>query len=214
MAAAIEAGPAKGKSELRLCLAGKFTVPIRDKRSKSKRIGRLLLSKAQSAVLAWLVEDDGLDEVTVADDDQAKKNFYAMAFQEWAEGNLEGTAQEIFDVTFAFGGQTRSWFSLRAPTQNDGIYVGICAFHIDTSNWNIYRMLKCGCSRPRSQAYFVTTEHIPHDTVELSRTNVRQDAGSGLGQFGSVQKTAHRGMAVLGAKRPFIRKQHPVTDEE
>jgi hypothetical protein len=44
-----------------------------------------------------LVEDDGLDEVTVADDDQAKKNFYARAFQEWAEGNVEGTAQEIFD---------------------------------------------------------------------------------------------------------------------
>jgi hypothetical protein len=44
-----------------------------------------------------LVEDDDLDEVTVADDDQAKKNFYARAFQEWAEGNVEGTAQEIFD---------------------------------------------------------------------------------------------------------------------
>jgi hypothetical protein len=44
-----------------------------------------------------LVEDDGLDEVTVADDDQAKKNFYARAFQEWAEGNVEVTAQEIFD---------------------------------------------------------------------------------------------------------------------
>jgi hypothetical protein len=38
-----------------------------------------------------------LDEVTVADDDQAKKNFYARAFQEWAEGNVEGTAEEIFD---------------------------------------------------------------------------------------------------------------------
>jgi hypothetical protein len=45
-----------------------------------------------------LVQDDGLDEVTIADDDQAKKNFYARAFQEWAEGNVEGTAQEIFDA--------------------------------------------------------------------------------------------------------------------
>ena len=44
-----------------------------------------------------LVQDDGLDEVTVADDDQARRNFYARAFQEWAEGNVEGTAQEIFD---------------------------------------------------------------------------------------------------------------------
>jgi hypothetical protein len=45
-----------------------------------------------------LVQDDGLDEVTVAHDDQAKKNFYARAFQEWAEGNVEGTAEEIFDA--------------------------------------------------------------------------------------------------------------------
>jgi hypothetical protein len=45
-----------------------------------------------------LVQDDGFDEVTVADDDQAKKDFYARAFQEWAEGNVEGTAQEIFDA--------------------------------------------------------------------------------------------------------------------
>ena len=45
-----------------------------------------------------LVQDDGLDEVTVTNDDQAKKDFYARAFQEWAEGNVEGTAQEIFDA--------------------------------------------------------------------------------------------------------------------
>jgi hypothetical protein len=53
-----------------------------------------------------LVQDDGLDEVTVADDDQAKRNFYARAFQEWAEGNVEGTAQEIFDgVTMLLDGE-------------------------------------------------------------------------------------------------------------
>ena len=45
-----------------------------------------------------LVQDDGLDEVTVTNDDQAKKDFYARAVQEWAEGNVEGTAQEIFDA--------------------------------------------------------------------------------------------------------------------
>ncbi len=44
-----------------------------------------------------LIQDDGLDEVTVAGNDQAEKDFYARAFQEWAEGNVEGTAQEIFD---------------------------------------------------------------------------------------------------------------------
>jgi hypothetical protein len=43
----------------------------------------------------------GLDEVTVANDDQAKKDFYARAFQEWAEGNIDGTAQEIFDAVTA-----------------------------------------------------------------------------------------------------------------
>jgi hypothetical protein len=48
-----------------------------------------------------LVQDDGLDEVTVANDDQAKKDFYARAFQEWAEGNIDGTAQEIFDAVTA-----------------------------------------------------------------------------------------------------------------
>jgi hypothetical protein len=53
-----------------------------------------------------LVQDDGLDEVSIADDDQAKKNFYARAFQEWAEGNVEGTAQEIFDaVTILLEGE-------------------------------------------------------------------------------------------------------------
>jgi hypothetical protein len=55
-----------------------------------------------------LIQDDGLDEVTVANDDQAKKDFYARAFQEWAEGNVEGTADEIFDaVTILLEG---GWF--------------------------------------------------------------------------------------------------------
>jgi hypothetical protein len=62
-----------------------------------------------------LVQDDGLDEVTVADDDQAKKEFYARAFQEWAEGNVEGTAQEIFDgVTMLIEAE---WFPSAALTQ-------------------------------------------------------------------------------------------------
>jgi hypothetical protein len=40
------------------------------------------------------------NEVKVADDYQAIKDFYARAFQEWALGNFEGTAFEIFeDVT-------------------------------------------------------------------------------------------------------------------
>ena len=47
-----------------------------------------------------LVLDKTTNEVTVAGNDQAMKDFYARAFQEWALGNLEGTAFEIFeDVT-------------------------------------------------------------------------------------------------------------------
>jgi hypothetical protein len=37
------------------------------------------------------------DTVTVVRDEQAFKNFYARAFDEWAGGNIVGTAREIFD---------------------------------------------------------------------------------------------------------------------
>ena len=37
------------------------------------------------------------DTVTVVGDVQASKNFYARAFDEWAGGNIVGTAREIFD---------------------------------------------------------------------------------------------------------------------
>jgi len=37
------------------------------------------------------------DTVTVVGDAQASKNFYARAFDEWAGGNIVGTAREIFD---------------------------------------------------------------------------------------------------------------------
>jgi|GraSoiStandDraft_43_1057313.scaffolds.fasta_scaffold670911_2 hypothetical protein len=37
------------------------------------------------------------DTVTVVSDEQAFKNFYARAFDEWAGGNVVGTAREIFD---------------------------------------------------------------------------------------------------------------------
>jgi hypothetical protein len=34
-------------------------------------------------------------------DEQASKNFYARAFDEWAGGNVVGTAREIFDSVTA-----------------------------------------------------------------------------------------------------------------
>ena len=37
------------------------------------------------------------DTVTVVGDEQASRNFYARAFDEWAGGNVVGTAREIFD---------------------------------------------------------------------------------------------------------------------
>ena len=45
-----------------------------------------------------LVRDKATGEIVVIDDDQAIKDFYARAFLEWAEGNVEGTAIEIFDA--------------------------------------------------------------------------------------------------------------------
>jgi hypothetical protein len=45
-----------------------------------------------------LEHDESTDEVSASNDEAAIKRFFARAFQEWAEGNVEGTAQEIFDA--------------------------------------------------------------------------------------------------------------------
>jgi hypothetical protein len=48
-----------------------------------------------------LIYDEAGDKLSVSDDETAIKDFYARAFQEWSLGNVEGTAEEIFDaVTF------------------------------------------------------------------------------------------------------------------
>jgi hypothetical protein len=48
-----------------------------------------------------LIYDEAGDKISVSTDKTARKDFYARAFQEWALGNVEGTAKEIFDaVTF------------------------------------------------------------------------------------------------------------------
>ncbi|HEY8670414.1 MAG TPA: hypothetical protein VIL63_06225 [Terriglobales bacterium] len=44
-----------------------------------------------------LEHDEFTDEVSASSDEVAVKRFFARAFQEWAEGNVQGTAQEIFD---------------------------------------------------------------------------------------------------------------------
>ena len=48
-----------------------------------------------------LVHDEDTDEVSSAEDEQANKNFYARAFNEWAKGNIAGDAQDIFDEVTA-----------------------------------------------------------------------------------------------------------------
>jgi hypothetical protein len=45
-----------------------------------------------------LVYDEAGDKLLVSDDAAAIKDFYARAFQEWSLGNVEGTAEEIFDA--------------------------------------------------------------------------------------------------------------------
>jgi hypothetical protein len=48
-----------------------------------------------------LIYDEAGDKLSVSTDETTRKDFYARAFQEWALGNVEGTAEEIFDaVTF------------------------------------------------------------------------------------------------------------------
>jgi hypothetical protein len=37
------------------------------------------------------------DEVSASSNEAAVKRFFARAFQEWAEGKVQGSAQEIFE---------------------------------------------------------------------------------------------------------------------
>ncbi len=48
-----------------------------------------------------LVHDEDTGEVSSTEDEQANKDFYARAFNEWAKGNIAGDAQDIFDAVTA-----------------------------------------------------------------------------------------------------------------
>ena len=48
-----------------------------------------------------LEHDEFTDEVSASSDEAAVKRFFARAFHEWAEGNVQGTAQEIFEGVIA-----------------------------------------------------------------------------------------------------------------
>ncbi len=45
-----------------------------------------------------LIFDERTHEVRSSDDPITEKLFYARAFQAWADGKVEGTADEIFDA--------------------------------------------------------------------------------------------------------------------
>jgi hypothetical protein len=45
-----------------------------------------------------LIYDEATDKLAVSKDDTAIKDFYARAFQGWSLGNIDGTAEEIFDA--------------------------------------------------------------------------------------------------------------------
>jgi hypothetical protein len=42
--------------------------------------------------------DKGADEITPTNDPNAEKVVYAKAFQAWADGRMEGTAEDIFET--------------------------------------------------------------------------------------------------------------------
>lgn len=44
-----------------------------------------------------LQHDKSTNEVSASGDEDAVKRFFARAFQSWAAGNVEGSAQEIFE---------------------------------------------------------------------------------------------------------------------
>lgn len=45
-----------------------------------------------------LILDKGADEITSTADPDAEKVVYAKAFQAWADGRIEGTAEDIFET--------------------------------------------------------------------------------------------------------------------
>jgi hypothetical protein len=88
--------------------------PERGQRSFSSRDGRMEMPQVKGDDEAYedrlvileelgieenaLEHDESTDEVSASSDEAAIKRFFARAFREWAEGNVEGTAQEIFDA--------------------------------------------------------------------------------------------------------------------
>jgi hypothetical protein len=45
-----------------------------------------------------LIPDEGGEEMISTNDPKAEKAVYASAFQAWADGKIEGTAEDIFET--------------------------------------------------------------------------------------------------------------------
>ena len=48
--------------------------------------------------VAALILDEGTHEVTYRNDPEADKLLYARAFQAWADGKIEGSAEDVFET--------------------------------------------------------------------------------------------------------------------
>jgi serine protease inhibitor len=51
-----------------------------------------------------LIYDDASDKLSVSEDQIAIRDLHARAFQEWALGNVEGAAAEIFEAVASLVG--------------------------------------------------------------------------------------------------------------
>jgi hypothetical protein len=71
------------------------------KRSLEEHEDLLMAIEALGIKEKALVHDEDTDEVSAVEDEQANKDFYARAFNEWAKGNIAGDAQDIFDAVTA-----------------------------------------------------------------------------------------------------------------
>jgi hypothetical protein len=64
-----------------------------------EHIGRVAAITKLAVNLRALVLDESLDELSSAEDHDADRMVYAAAFQAWVDGEISGTAEEIFEAT-------------------------------------------------------------------------------------------------------------------
>ena len=60
--------------------------------------GRVATITAIAIEVGALAIGEGGDETSSTDDTHAEKVAYAKAFQAWADGRIEGTAEDIFET--------------------------------------------------------------------------------------------------------------------